>query len=301
MVGMRRTAAAVAAVLMLAAVPAAEARTDSRTKPVYFVHGLDAFGDAGNDCSATWSTMVNTLRAWGHTGPLTTVKYYHGDTNCSAALDGYGSHATHYPRTDAHQNGSHDMDADIRHLGYHLAWMIYERDAKFGRHVDAVGHSMGGLIIRYALNRIQANDPAFPPYLYVEDVVTLGTPHSGSGYASWCGWAYECQQMATGSSFMTWLASNAPNPQADGGTDWTAMGSYDDGLVSAASATSMSAAHKVRYLGTMDVAHSDYQQRTSDARTADVEYSDHGGAWYAWYDAPYPVRWSDFGLFYGSW
>jgi hypothetical protein len=282
--------------------PAARAaRTDARTKPVYFVHGLDAFGTAGNDCAGTWSNMANTLRAWGWTGALTTVKYYHGDTNCSAALDGYGSHSTHFPRTDAHQNGSHDMDGDIRHLAYHLAWMIYARDSQHGRAVDAVGHSMGGLILRYMAHRIQANDPDFPPYLYLEDVVTLGTPHTGSGYAGWCGWAFECNQMNNGSSFITYLASNAPNPQADGGTDWTTIGSYDDGFVSEGSAVSMSAAHKVRYLGSMDIGHSDYQQRTSDARTADVEYWDTPGPWYAWYDAPYPVRWSDSALLYGSW
>ncbi len=313
--GVRRVAAVGAAALMVCAPvagaaerarkakarPATAARSDSRTKPVYFVHGLDALGDAGNDCAGTWSNMVNTLRSWGYTGVLTTVKYYHGDTNCSAALDGYGSHSTHYPRTDAHQYGSHDMDGDIRHLAYHLAWMIYSRDSQYGRAVDAVGHSMGGLILRYMAQRIQANDPDFPPYLYLEDVVTLGTPHSGSGYAFWCGWAYECNQMNTGSSFLNWLATNAQNPQADGGTDWTAMGSYDDGYVSESSATAMSASHKVRYLGSMDIGHSDYQQRTSDARTADVEYNDYGGTWYAWYDAPYPVRWSDFSLLYGSW
>jgi hypothetical protein len=107
--------------------------------------------------------------------------------------------------------------------------------------------------------------------------------------------------MDNGSSFMTYLASSAPNSQADGGTDWTTIGSYDDGFVSEGSAVSMSAAHKVRYLGSMDVGHSDYQQRTSDARTADVEYWDTPGPWYAWYDAPYPVRWSDFALLYGSW
>ena len=276
------------------------ARTDSRSKPVLFVHGLDAFGDAGVDCSGTWSDMVDRLRGWGYTGTLATVEYYWADSNCSTSLDGYGSHSAHYPRTDAHQSGSHDMDGDIRHLGYHLAWMIYTQYSSKGVTVDVVGHSMGGLITRYALWGIQTNQPDFPPYLYVEDVVTLGTPHSGSGYASWCGWSYECTQMSTGSSFMSWLASNAPNPQGDGGTDWTAMGSYDDGYVSETSATAMSAAHKVRYFN-MGIGHSDYQHATSDVRDADTEYNDYGGPWYAWYSSPYPVRWSDYALLYGSW
>jgi triacylglycerol esterase/lipase EstA (alpha/beta hydrolase family) len=277
------------------------ARADTRSRPILFVHGLDAFGDAGSDCAGTWNEMRDRLRAFGHTGELQTIKYYHQDTGCSLALDGFGSHATHFPRTDAHQNGSHDMDADIRHLGYHLAQLVWQRYTSKGITVDLVGHSMGGLIIRSMLNDTARRRVGFPSYLYVEDVTTLGTPHSGSGYASWCGWAFQCNQMSTGSSFLQTLASEAPNPQGQGGTDWTAMGSYDDGVVSETSATAMSAAHEVRYLGSMDVGHSDYQHRPSDVRDADVEYSDSGGPWYAWYDAPHAIRWSDFALTYGSW
>ena len=38
-------------------------------------------------------------------------------------------------------------------------------------------------------------------------------------------------------------------PEGTGGTDWTAMGSYDDGLVPEGSAVDMGGAHKVNYLG----------------------------------------------------
>lgn len=276
------------------------ARTDSRSKPVLFVHGLDAIGEAGVDCAGTWNKMIGQLRTWGYSGTLASVKYYHGDTNCSTSLDGHGSHSTHYPRTDAHQNGSHDMDGDIRHLGYHLAWQIYNQYSSKGITVDLVGHSMGGLIARYAIWGIQNNHASFPPYAYVEDVVTLGTPHSGSGYSYFCGYAYECQQMETGSSFVSWLATNAKNPQADGGTDWTAIGSYDDGVVSEGSATAMDAAHKTRYFN-MGIGHSDFMNDTSDVRDADVEYNDNLGPWYTWYSAPHTVRWSDYALYYGSW
>lgn len=322
-----RLAAACAAVLAVGAVPAAAdppadrrdgkersafksqpksaptmlRRTDTRSKPVLFLHGLDAFGTAGNDCNATFGKMISTLRAWGYSGTLATVKYYHGDTNCTTSLDAAGSHSSFYARTDAHQNGSHDMDGDIRHLAYHLAWTIYNQYSSKGVTVDLVGHSMGGLIIRSMLRYNQENNASFPPYLYVEDVTTLGTPHSGSGYASWCGWAYQCNQMATGSSFLSDLATNAKNPQGDGGTDWTNVGSYDDGTVSQTSATSMDASHKVRYLGSMNIGHSDYMNDVSDVRDADVEYYDRGTPWYSWYDAPHAVRWSDFALLYGSW
>ncbi len=277
------------------------ARVDNRTKPVLFVHGLDAFGTAGNDCSSTFGSMINTLRSWGYTGTLATVKYYHGDTNCTTSLDGYGSHSTFYPRTDAHQNGSHDMDGDIRHLAYHLAWMIYTQYSSKGITVDLVGHSMGGLIIRSALKYTQEANSSFPPYLYVEDVVTLGTPHTGSGYGGWCGWAYECTQLNTGSSYLTDLAANAKNPQAKNGTDWTTIGSYSDGFVSENSATGMDANHKVKYLSSMGIGHSDYMKDTSDVRDADAEYYDRGTPWYSWYDGPHAVRWSDSALLYGTW
>lgn len=281
--------------------PTSLRRTDSRSKPVLFLHGLDAFGEAGNDCNATFGRMISTLRGWGYSGTLATVKYYHGDTNCTTSLDAAGSHSSFYPRTDAHQNGSHDMDGDIRHLAYHLAWTIYNQYSSKGVTVDLVGHSMGGLIIRSMLRYNQENNASFPPYLYVEDVTTLGTPHSGSGYASWCGWAYQCNQMATGSSYLSDLATNAKNPQGDGGTDWTTVASYDDGTVSTSSAGAMDASHKVRYLGSMNIGHSDYMNDTSDVRDADVEYYDRGTPWYSWYDAPHAVRWSDFALLYGSW
>ena len=298
----RRTVAAWAAALAVAGVAAeaAAARTDNRTKPIVFVHGLDAFGEAGVDCNG-WNTMANRLAQFGHTGTKARVKYYHGDTNCSHALDGHGSHSVHFPRTDAHQNGSHDMDGDIRHLGYHMAWWIYNTWSSSGVTVDLVGHSMGGLMARYALDRIEANDPEFPPYLYVEDVVTLGAPHLGSGWASGCTWAYECVQMENGSSFINWLNTNAQNPQEDGGTDWTLMSSYDDGIVSEGSGVGMDAGHKVSYLGSMNIGHSDYQTDTTDVRDADVEYNDFGGTWFGWFDAPHAVRWSDFSLYLGSW
>ncbi|HEX7168280.1 MAG TPA: hypothetical protein VF230_14975, partial [Acidimicrobiales bacterium] len=166
--------------------------------------------------------------------------------------------------------------------------------------VDIVAHSMGGLIARYALAQVARRHADFPPYLYVEDAVTLGTPHSGTGWASWC-WTTQCEQMRPGSSFVNWLGTNAPNPQGSGGTDWTAVGSYNDEIVSESSAVAMSASHKVLYLPSADVVHSDYYIDTTDARTADVNYNDYGGSWYAWYDAPWAVRWSDFSLLYGSW
>ena len=290
--------AALASVLVLSFVvlpaPAADARTDNRSKPVVYVHGYNAFGD-GTDCNM-WSSMDNTLRSWGLTGQKVTVRYYFGDVNCTHALQSYGTNGRHYDPGYANW----DRYVRIEHLGYRLAWMIYNQFSSRGVTVDVVAHSMGGLITRYALAQVARAHADFPPYLYVEDAVTLGTPHAGTGWASWC-WTTQCEQMRPGSSFVNWLASNAPNPQTSGGTDWTNVGSYSDEIVSASSSVSMSAAHKVLYLSSASVAHSDYYVDITDARTADVNYNDYGGTWYAWYDAPYAVRWSDYSLLYGSW
>ncbi|CAN5612747.1 triacylglycerol lipase [soil metagenome] len=291
----RRATAVVAMVLVLVVVQAApaSARTDNRAKPVVYVHGYNAFGD-GTDCGM-WNSMDQTLRNWGLTGAKVTFRYYFGDTGCSHAAENYGVPGRHYD-----PGGAHDRYTRIEHLGYHLAWMIYNEYSSRGVAVDVVSHSMGGLITRYAISQVQRRHADFPPYLYVEDSVTLGTPHAGTGWADWC-WTTQCSQMRPGSSLVNWLSTYAPNPQASGGTDWTAVGSYDDEIVSEGSAVSMSAAHKVQYLGSADMYHSDYYKDTTDARTADVRYSDGGGAWYSWYDAPWSVRWSDFALYLGSW
>jgi pimeloyl-ACP methyl ester carboxylesterase len=295
-------AAALCACAALLAVGAAsaQARTDNRSKPIVYVHGLDAFGTAGADCNM-WSTMDSRLRAFGHTGTKATVRYYEGDTNCTHSVDSHGSHSRHWGGPAEHNSAgtSHTADTQIEHLGYHLMWMIKNR---FGSQpVDVVAHSMGGLITRYGLAQVQRGHPDFPTGVYIEDIVTLGTPHSGSGWGDWCWWSDQCDQIGGDDYLQGWLATNAFNPQGSGGTDWTTMGSYDDEFVSEGSAVAMDATHKVNYLGSMNIGHGGYYNDTSDVRDADVEYWDRPGPWYAWYDGPHAVRWSDYALWLGSW
>jgi triacylglycerol esterase/lipase EstA (alpha/beta hydrolase family) len=93
-------------------------------------------------------------------------------------ISNYGSHAAHWPGTSAaHVNGKHTRNAHIRHLGYHLAWYIWDQYTSKGYTVQIVAHSMGGLMARYAISKVESGAADFPPYLYVEDVVTAGTPH----------------------------------------------------------------------------------------------------------------------------
>ena len=89
----RAAACVLAGALLSLCIPGvAQARTDNRSKPVVYVHGLDAFGTAGADCNM-WSNMKSKLASWGWTGAAATIRYYEGDTNCSYAVEHHGSHA----------------------------------------------------------------------------------------------------------------------------------------------------------------------------------------------------------------
>lgn len=229
-----RVAAAVLTMLLtsmaLVSIPAtanaAPVRSNSQTEPVYFVHGIDFIGDPDSDCSGTWGAAINKFRALGWSGSLYTVGFYSGDRNCSITI----------ARTS--QNTS------LEELGRLLAWDIYNRHSRYGRSVDLVAHSMGGLIIRAAVTGTSKHLSGWPPYIYVEDGITLSAPHNGTSLAYGCGW-YQCVQLRPGSDFLRWLV---PNAQASGGTDWTYVGAEDDDTVPVASATIESrAGHYIWY------------------------------------------------------
>ena len=294
-----------------------------RNNPVYFVHGWQH--DASADCDQ-WNDMKAAFRDWSRQGSFDTVAYYGLDEDCSANIDGAGSHGEYYagddndhgagPCTDPPCTNGHTNDTDIRHLAYHFAWNVYNRYSKDGKSVDIVAHSMGGLIVRYALMKVEMADSApFPPYLYVEDVVTLGTPHKGSGAASGCSWTSDqCGQMRNDADFIRYIGEHGQYPQPSGllTTDWTVIGSYADGLVAELSATGMGCAcsraptHKLQYMRSADIGHSDYIYARSNRRTADLyyrdyDYTDYRSDGYKWYRAPWPVRWTEYALYAREW
>jgi len=106
------------------------------------------------------------------------------------------------------------------------------------------------LIIRYALYRVSIGDTTYPPFLKVDHVITLATPHEGySLLAESCHLvptSVQCVEMAPYSSFIAGLkVASALLPQGQGGTLWTNVGSNadpidnSDGVVGSSSATSM--------------------------------------------------------------
>lgn len=303
-------AAALVVVLTMAA-PAA-ARTDNRSKPVVFVHGLDAVGDPGTSCSSTFGDMESAFRGYGHTGSLGTVKYYEYESGCDFSINNDGSHSTHYG-SGHYAGGGHGANTDIRHLGYHLAWDLYNRYTSRGVTVDLVGHSMGGLIIRYAVAQTQLGHSSFPPRLLVEDAVTVATPHGGARAGVWLCPYTQCDQMRAGSSFLVGLESSAWEPDGEGGTDWSSMGSDSDNYVAADRAVGTArdrsrmlyfgSCHKVWYRDSAALEHSDFLHDTSTAVDADVyrvSPTSCGTSWVSDLGYYHPVRLADLAVVYGD-
>ncbi len=267
---------------------AAGARAAGET--TLMVHGLDPIGRASADCRS-WQPMVDAFARGGGRGPSLTLAYYARDVNCSLSIDGHGSHRAHHGGGGHGSSGrSHTADASIRHLGHHLAWFIHDRYTRRRKSVDLVGNSMGGLVIRYALHKVEQRSADFPPRLLVDDVVTLGTPHGGALLAHLCPYALECREMRPGSRLLNELGRFARDPQATNGTDWTTIGSYVDRIVSEGSAVDMDAHRRVVYRTKMGIGHSDYRRDTSPNLDADVDHRERGQPWTRRRDAPHVVR-----------
>jgi hypothetical protein len=312
---MRKLATAVVMVLALVPAGAAQARTDDMAKPVVFVHGLDWEGLAGVSCPDTWDTMRNALRSYGFTGTLDALKYYTYDAGCDHSFNGSGGLPGNYLGNTAHTaDGGHTADTDIQHLGYHLAWYLYNNYSSKGITVDLVGHSMGGLIIRYAVAGVQHGIDNWPPYLRVEDAVTLGSPHGGSRwYTAFGCLKFQCRQMDAGASFLKWMETNAWRPQSLVSTDWSSMGSDDDSAVAADRATGTAtdrstamyfgSCHKVWYRTEANIGHSDFRTATGNSPDVPVYRVSPTNCATGWVsDATYyrPVRQTGYALQYGD-
>lgn len=199
------------------------ARTDGLNKPVYFIHGYKDTDD-GWDVASYWADYIDDFRFDGNpallTGPVLLFCYYANDRNCGVVWFG-------------------DRSDSIKTVGQQLAWDIYNRYSRFGIAVDAVGHSMGGLVVAAAITGVQKHEAGFPPFLFIEDVAAISSPMGGlrPALGVLCYFAppsiQQCKDMVQGSDFMNWLSRN---PQSTSGTDWTLIGSHDDVVVPASQA-----------------------------------------------------------------
>ena len=321
---MRRLLVVAPLLMLLAAAPAAanERRAKplprsgdvvTRAAPVVFVHGADLepfSGPAGWNCKGLWGArkprdgMIGRFARFGHRGPFPTVAYYDHDADCSRDVGRAGKHRRHFATLEGVRghtaDGGHTRDTSIRHLGYHLAWSIARLNERRRSNVVVVAHSMGGLMLRYAIYQAAAGHRHFPPLVMVKDAITFGTPHLGSGLARACT-NIQCREMRPGSGLLAELEQHGQNPQGYAGTDWTLIGAHDDEVVAPGSAVGMAAAHKVLYYSRQGVEHPRYPRLTRLRRDARVEYADADGRWWDFHRAPWPVRWADFAAATPAW
>lgn len=92
---------------------------------------------------------------------------------------------------------------DVRQAAAHLAAEVEELVAESGyERVHVIGHSMGGLIARYYVQRLTGHER-------VHTLVTLGTPHNGT-FAAYALPTRLGRQLRPGSSLIRELAEAAP-------------------------------------------------------------------------------------------
>ncbi|GAA2635752.1 hypothetical protein SMC26_34560 [Actinomadura fulvescens] len=242
-------ASGVAIVPAGAAVPPPPARANSSARPVYFVPGFSSASSHGNLWEGQWKPVYEAMQRWGWSGSAHVVCFYANASGCNTRIE----------------SGSYALA--LRWLGSRLAWNIYSSYTVHGRYVDVMAHSMGGLIVRAAVTGVSKKDPEYPPALYIEDVATLGTPHSAPPLARLCASAtgsQQCVDMEEGSAFRRWLLEN-PNTGYNYGPDWTLLGSDADGTVPTYAAHGMRAGHYVRYYEAGGIDHSELVSLTSGA------------------------------------
>lgn len=224
-------------------------RGNSNRRAVYLVHGFGLTWSGAFDCDAYWGAFVQGLRAKGWKGPIRTVQLYKGDTNCDVS---------------AYKG---DLDTDIESLGLGLARVINRTHP--GSSADVIGHSMGGLVVRYAIQGVAQRRAGWPSFVNIEDAVTIDTPQQGV-YCPFDFWN-QCRQITPGSAFLRALL---PQPQAATGTDWTAMGHADDWIVPWETSTGADNKRKA-YLGPGHFVY--YYSRNYSHRSAHMDVLGKGG------------------------
>lgn len=111
--------------------------------------------------------------------------------------------------------------------------------------VDLVVHSMGALSSRYYLKNLGGT-------AYVDDFVSIAGTNHGTSVAALCGWLYtSCNEMRTGSSFLTALNSGDETP---GSVAYAAYWSNCDSAIDPDSSALLSGATNV---GVGCVSHTD--------------------------------------------
>lgn len=248
-------------------------RADSYDRAVYLIHG---YGSDGHICASYWDPAIAAMKSWGFKNTtFYKVRLYKDDEGCSTDIDG-------------NPNGDWDRGEGLDSIGKALANHIYKNHSSKGQAVDILAVSMGGLIARSAIDGTAKNPGrnGYPRFIYVEDVVTLATPHLGTTQADapQCAIVTQCIQMRPNSTFLNGLGHN---PQSAMGTDWTIMGSRTDDWVPHDSAIGMrGAAHKVVYA---KLDHGQFNE-TWDGTFKQDSWNSGDTKWTSWPKGASPIR-----------
>ncbi|HJQ43003.1 MAG TPA: hypothetical protein VJ831_07960 [Jatrophihabitantaceae bacterium] len=266
---MRRTAALLlAGVAMLTTVVArpqvSVAATRDAMAPLVVVHGYSDLSCPGFDVQTAMAGPA--LFAWNHgeyMRPFVPISYYTCDFN---GVDITGGHRA-------------TANTDLRVVAKQLAWWVHDNYTVRGHTVELIGHSMGGLIIRYALFKVATHTTGWPSTLLVQDAIGVSTPNAGMVMG--CP-TMQCTQLSIGSALVKELAvPAAQNPQGTGGTDWTMIGGSSCDVVTAASAMAMSGAHRIDYYSVQPCYHhDDYLWDSDDKLNAVLKYAQPGALGY---------------------
>jgi hypothetical protein len=261
-----------------AAAAAVPRRNNNKTNAVYFVHGFTRSGQ--HNCEEVWGVAKAAFRAAHWKGRLVTWGYYRRNTHCT-------------------RNYAGTTDTRVREVGRQLAWDIYNNYTRHGKKVDILAHSMGGLVARAALRGTQTRTAGFPRALYVEDVITVSTPHTGTNSANACALThYQCRDMKPKSGLLRWLGPDAPVSTIS--TDWTLIGAGDDDFVTSGSATGLrnNVGHRIVYCGRQGLEHNVIIKKSTGTYCQSVWH--HYQRRWVTTRGPSPIRRAVLGAYYWS-
>lgn len=269
----------VSAAVQLSAPAPTTARARSGHPPVILVHGYNNKGTLceGIKLDQYWrATKVELTKRRGiPAAAVIPVSFYKCDVG-GIDITGYGPNKN-YPFTTTSGNSrprsGYTTRNSIVRIAHDLAWFIHNKWTRHGQTAYVIGHSMGGLIIREALRRVQANDRTFPPALDVQRVLTISTPHTG--WSKDCSGNTQCSEMTPGSRFLAELQTNR-RPQGVNRTRWWAMatrGTVAGALPCDGITTESATAIKGVHLVYADPCYRHNQYLNDDDQTLDAEGS----------------------------
>ena len=139
-----------------------------------FLHGYNA-KKGPIDCNQYWGPMITSFnaqaqKAAGTAPQVVNVGFYFEDRHCEKVL-------SYQEEIGEGGPGPTTQKTPIPTLGaYFERWLVNRQASHPNEYVNIVAHSMGGLIVRYALKAAAEHGAS----LRIDHVVTLDTPHTGT-------------------------------------------------------------------------------------------------------------------------